>query len=145
MFTKPFSAVPAPYPSMCCVKRSSSSSQRSISFQNPNQQQNAHADGCSTDDAQNPHVSIGRGVASLRYSFPVPFLLLLHDSVSGIHQSAYEVPKQAFRISNPSSVLERMECQNSVIRVDPNRLFFCFHSPKFLSIPAKEMPLSVII
>ena len=66
------------------------------------------------------------------------FILLLHDSVSGVHQSAYEVPKQAFRFGNPVSILDRLECQNSIIHIDPYCLFLCFHSPKFLSKPARK-------
>ena len=68
-------------------------------------------------------------------------MLLLHDSVSGVHQSTYEVPKQVFGFPDLLAVFYRVKRPNSVLRIDPSNLVFRIHT-FFLSITSYRSEVS---
>ena len=71
------------------------------------------------------------------YSF-ISIGLLSHDSVPGAYQSEYILPKTAFCFRYHFAIIYCMERHNFIFFIDPCRLFFCFHTLKFLSKPLEE-------
>ena len=57
------------------------------------------------------------------YSFLFLFFLLLHDPVSGVHQSKQEIPKQAFCFYDLFAVINCVKGHDFVLFIHPCRLF----------------------